>query len=205
MIHDFTIRPDSACHACGYLLTGLRTTGRCPECSTHVVESLYLAAERRRFRGESQASNRLTIAVLRTSWRSAPWLGLTGLAAIAFSMLFSQVATGADPAIGEAMLAATASSLTMYGALRFLERLGLAGFVSRRAIALLVVLLHLFALGIVLLPPFGGRGAAASAVFLLAPLPLMWLLPANAPDSFVASSLIFALSFAAWVGWTMLA
>lgn len=192
VIHDFTIRADSTCHRCGYLLTGLRPAGRCPECSTWVVESLYLANERRRLGAEDRAIARLELDVLRTSWWPAPWLGAIGLLALSARLYLGRALDGPGPPIDALLGAAAASAAVMYAVLRWLERIGLAGFVSRRSVVLLILLVHLFAVGVVALAASPAAGVAAAMVFAAAAIPLRWLLTANAPEPGIAFGVLLA-------------
>lgn len=204
VIHDLTVHDDLMCPACDYVLRGLPATRRCPECGGLIVEAIRVAQHMAEVRRERGRSWRRDMALFRGKaagdagrgeWRLAPWLALIGVACILMRVAVGPAAgasrtPGPLPttpggvvlgppdglcAIGVLTLASVVVSMV---GLMTAERLGLAGFTSRRAMAMLVLLLNTFAAGVALLVPQAGP----ALVPVLSTAPLAWLLWGNAPN-----------------------
>lgn len=170
---------------------GLRPTGRCPECGTRVVESLYFAANRRERSDEARSRWNFEKEILLSEWRLASGLGMLG--AVLVLSWFARAGWGGGSFAQAPSTAALAcvSGLAMFVGLRITERLGVAGFPSRRAMAGLTALLHLFAIGVVL--AIGARstsGAITLALPAVAAAPLGVVLRSNAPEPWMAAQIV---------------
>lgn len=146
--YDFTVRPASQCHGCGYRLNGLSPTRRCPECGVHVAASLYsdLVASWRRDAATEQRA--FELAVFRTEWRAALVMAGSGVFLAMTSVLLALSLDRALTAALPSLLIGAAGSVAMFIALLLSERLGLVGLPSRRSAFVLSIAINMFVVGV---------------------------------------------------------
>ena len=208
VVHDFTVGDDLMCPECGYVLRGLPATRRCPECGSLVVEAIRVAQHATAVRREREQSWRRDLSLFRGrstkddergEWRAATWLAFIGVLGVLARVVLDP--SGRSPRLVQnavsglgmnraggllgshggllaLLVLAAMSAIACTAGLLFAERLGFAGFTSRRAVIVLVALLHVFALGVAMVVPQAGP----VLIPLLATAPLAWLLASNAPN-----------------------